>query len=177
MSGLIRSYRSWHRAREDGYGLPYRPMPLHCRFAAAWVDFVPPTVVVFFYLYGNVYGNVAALESDFLRDLSFLFLSWNLPRVVAATLMGRSLGQALLGGVIGSAVDGSRVTASRAGFRNLLTVLDYVPGFILVNLVMVLCRRDRRTVYDCCTGTVVVDARRSRPEDWSSQVERGEFEA
>ena len=74
-------------------------------------------------------------------------------------------------------MDGSRVTAARAGLRNALGIFDYVPGVTLVNVAMIFFRRDRRTLYDLVTSTVLVDVERPAPEDWASQVEGGGFGA
>ena len=167
-------WNRWRGARAVGYVLPYHPLPLVRRVFSAWVDFVPVSLIVFFYLWG---GSVDSFESDFLVDVSMLFVFWTLPRVLGALFFRRSVGQMLLRGEIRSCADGSRVTVLRAGLRNILGILDYVPGVTLVNIVMVLVRRDRRTLYDLVVGTVMVDVERPAPRDWASQVEHRGFGA
>ena len=165
-------WRRWCESRAVSYELPYYPFPLLRRVLAAWADFLPVSLIVFFYFWGE---SGASFEGHFVRDVCMLFMLWTFPRVLGALLFRRSMGQMILGGEIRSCVDGSRVTASRAGLRNVLGIFDYVPGVTIVNLVMVFVRRDRRTLYDLVAGTVLVDVEKPAPVDWASQVERGGF--
>ena len=172
MLGFEHYWRRRRDARAVGYVLPYYPLSLVRRILSAWLDFLPAALIIFTYFWD---GIGVTSEGDFLRDLSLSFLLWTFPRVLCGVVLRRSVGQLLLGGQIRSCVDGSRVTAARAGLRNALGTFDYVPGVTLVNVGMIFFRRDRRTLYDLVAGTVLVDVERAAPEDWASQVESGGF--
>ena len=159
------------------------PWPVFClitgfpctgRLLAAFLDFLPFCIVMVYYVSPDASGEMTR-ELYYLREVGVMFLAWTLPRTLFALVFRSSFSQMLLGGEIRSCVDGSRGSAVRAGLRNLLGVLDAVPGFVFVNLALVFLRRDRRTLYDLVAGTVMVDVERRPPENWRSQVDGGYF--
>ena len=174
MRGILGRYRCWREDRALAQALPYYRFALHRRVAAAFFDFLPFSIVMVYYLSPDSAGG--SRELTHLHEAGVMFLAWTVPKTVGALLVRGSFAQLLLGGEIRRSVDGARVSAARAGLRNLLGVLDSVPGFVLLNFLMVLVRRDRRTCYDLVAGTVMVDSDRVPPEDWSSQVEAGGFD-
>ena len=174
MSGILGRYVRWREERALARVLPYHRFALHRRLLAGFLDFLPFCIVMVYYASLDASGEMSR-ELGYLWEAGVMFLAWTLPRTAFALVVRSSFSQMLLGGEIRSCADGSRVSMARAGLRNLLGVLDAVPGMVFVNLAMVLLRRDRRTLYDLVAGTVMVDAERRPPEDWRSQVEVGDF--
>ncbi|MEO9164976.1 MAG: RDD family protein [Aquihabitans sp.] len=93
------------------------------------------------------------------------------PIVAEAFAGGRTLGKAALGiHVVG--VDGSPVTFLAAVIRNLVRVIDLLPGTYLVGSVAVLSTAKNQRLGDLAANTIVVH-RRSRSADITSDLDLG----
>ena len=58
--------------------------------------------------------------------------------------------------LVAVANDGSKPSATRAAARAALGLLDLLVIPFIANIAMILCRRDRRHIYDLIAGTVLV---------------------
>ena len=74
-----------------------------------------------------------------------------------------TMGHAVMKGAVVVAATGNKPGTARCVLRALLGVLDVLVVPLLVNVVMTVVGRDRRHLYDLCTGTRVVRYREPRP--------------
>lgn len=108
-------------------------------------------------------GAVASLSTAVVAIATFVtFLGY--PILAEAFAGGRTVGKALLG-ISVVAVDGTPVTFLAATIRNVVRVVDSLPGVYLVGIVAVLATRRNQRVGDLAAGTLVVHRPRAALAD------------
>jgi uncharacterized RDD family membrane protein YckC len=105
--------------------------------------------------FGNGYGSVVVLLASFL-----VFAAYDVLFEVFAA--GRTPGKRL-NGLRVVRVDGSPVTFFTSAIRNVLRLVDILPGMYLVGIVTILVTRRNQRLGDVAAGTLVVRERTEQP--------------
>lgn len=122
------------------------------RGAAFLVDLLLEGTVLF--LVTVAAGSVSELSSAVVAIAAFvIFLGY--PILAEAFAGGRTVGKALLG-ISVVAVDGTPVTFLSATIRNVVRLVDSLPGVYLVGIIAVLATSRNQRVGDLAAGTLVV---------------------
>lgn len=141
------------------------------RGAAFLVDLALQAAALF--LVGLVAGAAGEVGPAVLAVAGFVILL-GYPILAEAFAGGRTVGKALLGIVV-VAVDGTPVTFLSAVIRNVVRLVDALPGVYLVGIVAVLATSRNQRVGDLAAGTLVVHRPRAAvPADvggrWSTPM-------
>lgn len=150
-------------ATPEGVDLELTLAGVGSRFVSALVDFMLQIVLLVGVsgvgaavgAFGNGYGSVVVLLASFL-----VFAAYDVLFEVFAG--GRTPGKRL-NGLRVVLVDGSPVTFFTSAVRNVLRLVDILPGMYLVGIVTILVTRQNQRLGDVAAGTLVVRERTQQP--------------
>jgi uncharacterized RDD family membrane protein YckC len=150
-------------ATPEGVDLELTLAGVGSRFVSALVDFMLQIVLLVGVTgvgaavgaFGNGFGAVVVLLASFL-----VFAAYDVLFEVFAA--GRTPGKRL-NGLRVVRVDGSPVTFFTSAIRNVLRLVDIVPGMYLVGIVTILVTRQNQRLGDVAAGTLVVRERTQQP--------------
>ena len=150
-------------ATPEGVDLELTLAGVGSRFVSALVDFMLQIVLLVGVsgvgaavgAFGNGYGSVVVLIASFL-----VFAAYDVLFEVFAS--GRTPGKRL-NGLRVVRVDGSPVTFFTSAVRNVLRLVDILPGMYLVGIVTILVTRQNQRLGDVAAGTLVVRERTGQP--------------
>jgi uncharacterized RDD family membrane protein YckC len=150
-------------ATPEGVDLELTLAGVGSRFVSALVDFMLQLVLLVGVsgvgaavgAFGNGYGSVVVLIASFL-----VFAAYDVLFEVFAS--GRTPGKRL-NGLRVVRVDGSPVTFFTSAVRNVLRLVDILPGPYLVGIVTILVTRQNQRLGDVAAGTLVVRERTGQP--------------
>ena len=150
-------------ATPEGVDLELTLAGVGSRFVSALVDFMLQIVLLVGVsgvgaavgAFGNGYGSVVVLLASFL-----VFAAYDVLFEVFAS--GRTPGKRL-NGLRVVRVDGSPVTFFTSAIRNVLRLVDILPGMYLVGIVTILVTRQNQRLGDVAAGTLVVRERTGLP--------------
>ena len=150
-------------ATPEGVDLELTLAGVGSRFVSALVDLMLQIVLLVSVsgvgaavgAFGSGFGSVVVLLASFL-----VFAAYDVLFEVFAA--GRTPGKRL-NGLRVVRVDGSPVTFFTSAIRNVLRVVDIVPGMYLVGIVTILVTRRNQRLGDVAAGTLVVRERTQQP--------------
>jgi uncharacterized RDD family membrane protein YckC len=150
-------------ATPEGVDLELTLAGVGSRFVSALVDLMLQIVLLVSVsgvgaavgAFGSGFGSVVVLLASFL-----IFAAYDVLFEVFAA--GRTPGKRL-NGLRVVRVDGSPVTFFTSAIRNVLRVVDIVPGMYLVGIVTILVTRRNQRLGDVAAGTLVVRERTQQP--------------
>ena len=150
-------------ATPEGVDLELTLAGVGSRFVSALVDFMLQIILLVGVsgvgaavgAFGNGYGSVVVLIASFL-----VFAAYDVLFEVFAS--GRTPGKRL-NGLRVVRVDGSPVTFFTSAVRNVLRLVDILPGPYLVGIVTILVTRQNQRLGDVAAGTLVVRERTGQP--------------
>jgi uncharacterized RDD family membrane protein YckC len=150
-------------ATPEGVDLELTLAGVGSRFVSALVDFMLQIVLLVGVTgvgaavgaFGNGFGAVVVLLASFL-----VFAAYDVLFEVFAA--GRTPGKRL-NGLRVVRVDGSPVTFFTSAVRNVLRLVDILPGMYLVGIVTILVTRQNQRLGDVAAGTLVVRERTQQP--------------
>jgi uncharacterized RDD family membrane protein YckC len=150
-------------ATPEGVDLELTLAGVGSRFVSALVDFTLQIVLLVGVsgvgaavgAFGNGYGSVVVLLAGFL-----VFAAYDVLFEVFAG--GRTPGKRL-NGLRVVRVDGSPVTFFTSAVRNVLRLVDILPGMYFVGIVTILVTRQNQRLGDVAAGTLVVRERTEQP--------------
>src|SRR5919198_3920072 len=150
-------------ATPEGVDLELTLAGVGSRFVSALVDFMLQLALLVGVsgvgaavgAFGNGYGSVVVLLAGFL-----VFAAYDVLFEVFAS--GRTPGKRL-NGLRVVRVDGSPVTFFTSAIRNVLRLVDILPGLYLVGIVTILVTRQNQRLGDVAAGTLVVRERTEHP--------------
>jgi uncharacterized RDD family membrane protein YckC len=150
-------------ATPEGVDLELTLAGVGSRFVSALVDFMLQIVLLVGVsgvgaavgAFGNGYGAVVVLIASFL-----VFAAYDVLFEVFAS--GRTPGKRL-NGLRVVRIDGSPVTFFTSAVRNVLRLVDILPGPYLVGIVTILVTRQNQRLGDVAAGTLVVRERTGQP--------------
>ena len=150
-------------ATPEGVDLELTLAGVGSRFVSALVDFTLQIVLLVGVsgvgaavgAFGSGYGSVVVLLTSFL-----VFAAYDVLFEVFAS--GRTPGKRL-NGLRVVRVDGSPVTFFTSAVRNVLRLVDILPGLYLVGIVTILVTRQNQRLGDVAAGTLVVRERTGQP--------------
>lgn len=139
-------------ANAEGIDLDLSLAGIGSRGSAVLIDLVLQSLAVVVILaVGFAYGG---LGSAFAAIFSFLILL-GYPILAEAFASGRTVGKAVMRIAVVS-VDGTPVTFLAAVIRNVIRVVDLLPGAYFVGMVSVLVTERNQRLGDLAAGTIVV---------------------
>jgi uncharacterized RDD family membrane protein YckC len=150
-------------ATPEGVDLELTLAGVGSRFVSALVDFMLQIVLLVGVsgigaaagAFGSGYGSVVVFLAGFL-----VFAAYDVLFEVFAS--GRTPGKNL-NGLRVVRVDGSPVTFFTSAIRNVLRLVDILPGLYLVGIVTILVTRQNQRLGDVAAGTLVVRERTQQP--------------
>jgi uncharacterized RDD family membrane protein YckC len=150
-------------ATPEGVDLELTLAGVGSRFVSALVDFMLQIVLLVGVsgvgaaagAFGSGYGSVVVLLASF-----FVFAAYDVLFEVFAG--GRTPGKRL-NGLRVVRVDGSPVAFFTSAVRNVLRLVDILPGMYLVGIVTILVTRQNQRLGDVAAGTLVVRERTEQP--------------
>ena len=150
-------------ATPEGVDLELTLAGVGSRFVSALVDFMLQIVLLVAVTgigaavgaFGTGYGSVVVFLAGFL-----VFAAYDVLFEVFAS--GRTPGKRL-NGLRVVRVDGSPVTFFTSAIRNVLRLVDILPGLYLVGIVTILVTRRNQRLGDVAAGTLVVRERTEQP--------------
>jgi uncharacterized RDD family membrane protein YckC len=150
-------------ATPEGVDLELTLAGVGSRFVSALVDFMLQIALLVGVsgvgaavgAFGNGYGSVVVLLASF-----FVFAAYDVVFEVFAS--GRTPGKRL-NGLRVVRVEGSPVTFFTSAIRNVLRLVDILPGMYLVGIVTILVTRQNQRLGDVAAGTLVVRERTEQP--------------
>jgi uncharacterized RDD family membrane protein YckC len=150
-------------ATPEGVDLELTLAGVGSRFVSALVDFTLQIVLLVGVsgvgaavgAFGNGYGSVVVLLASFL-----VFAAYDVLFEVFAA--GRTPGKRL-NGLRVVRLDGSPVTFFTSAVRNVLRLVDILPGMYLVGIATILVTRQNQRLGDVAAGTLVVRERTEQP--------------
>src|SRR5215475_7507529 len=138
------------------------------RFASALVDYIIQGVILLALLLVLVYGagvepSATALSAA-LWTLGFFFVFWGYDVAFEVLNSGRTPGKALnrIRVVLES---GAPVTFGPSAVRNVIRIIDLLPGTYLVGMTSILVTRKNQRLGDLAGGTLVIRERRTLPPE------------
>jgi uncharacterized RDD family membrane protein YckC len=142
----------------------YRVAGLGARFLAALVDVL---VLVVLFFVGLVLGSVLELGARTGLGLTLFFfwqfaLFWGYYLLFEWLWHGQTLGKRIVG-IRVIRCNGTSLSFVQAGLRNLVRVVDLLPGFYGVGFLAALCNREQRRLGDLAADTLVVHVERRAP--------------
>jgi uncharacterized RDD family membrane protein YckC len=142
--------------------------------ALAWsVDVLAMGILTAFALVcAKLFGIVFAGLANALYLVLAFAIQWGYGALLEWRLLGQTLGKRLLGLRVIS-LQGTTITFGQAAVRNLVRIVDILPGCYLVGGVSALLERHGRRLGDLAAGTLVVRQRSSpRPAAVLAPVDR-----
>jgi uncharacterized RDD family membrane protein YckC len=150
-------------ATPEGVDLELTLAGVGSRFVSALVDFLLQIALLAGVTgvgaavgaFGNGFGSAVVLVASFL-----VFAAYDVLFEVFAS--GRTPGKRL-NGLRVARIDGSPVTFFTSAIRNVLRLVDLLPGMYLVGIVTILVTRRNQRLGDVAAGTLVVRERTQHP--------------
>ena len=139
----------------------YQLAGIGSRILAQVIDFPVQVLLVLLAVFGSIAagalignGNVAVLAAL----VSALVLAWGYPILCEAAWSGQTLGKKVFGlRVVGD--QGEPIRISQSFVRNLIRIIDFLPGFYGLGLTVLFLNGRGKRLGDLAAGTVVVRER------------------
>lgn len=144
---------------------------LGSRFAAALLDVVIRTaVIIAVAILGGLIGEVRGGWAVAFATIFIFFITFGYDLLFEVLANGRTLGKRWTGIRV---VDrnGGPVRFVASAVRNLLRIIDILPGFYLLGTIVLLVTKRNQRLGDLAAGTFVIRERRTpRPSAWAAPV-------
>jgi uncharacterized RDD family membrane protein YckC len=138
------------------------------RCAAALIDYVLQTIILVALLlvlgYGAGVSPGASAVSEAVWALGFFFVFWGYDVAFEVLNSGRTPGKAL-NGLRVVRESGAPVTFGTSAVRNVIRIIDILPGTYLVGMTAILVTRRNQRLGDLAAGTLVLREPRSLPPE------------
>lgn len=152
----------------EGVPLELTLAGLGSRFAAALIDYLIEGVIIVALLVVLGYGAGLGPGSNALADaawfIGFFAIFWGYNIAFEVLNSGRTPGKAL-NGIRVVLESGAPEPFAASAVRNVMRVIDILPGTYLVGVVSILVTRRNQRVGDLAAGTLVIRDRRAVPAE------------
>jgi uncharacterized RDD family membrane protein YckC len=138
------------------------------RFTSALVDYVFQAIILVALALVIIYGVGLAPRANAvapaLWTLGFFFVFWGYDVAFEVLNAGRTPGKAL-NGIRVVRESGAPVTFGPSAVRNVIRIIDILPGTYLVGMTSIFVTRRNQRIGDLAAGTLVIRERRNLPPE------------